>query len=295
MAGGPGDGYPPKLARLTASSPEAYRIIRYGPSAEQYGEYWPGGQGAAVVLIHGGYWRARVRLDLMHLLAADLNARGYAVWNIEYRRMDMPGGGWPGTFEDVATALNAVADLGDGAVDLARVGVIGHSAGGHLALWASGRPDGSPSAARESPPAAVLPARVTPALVVSLAGVCDLTMAARLGLSNGAVSELLGGGPDERPEVYRQADPVSLAPLGVPQLVVHGTADTDVPRELSERYAAAAGPEATLLDLPGVDHFQIIDPDTAAWARIAQEFTRLLPAVPQAGDHSKARDSQSSG
>lgn len=283
-AGGPGDGYPPKLARLTASSPEAFRIVRYGPSAEQYGEYWPGGHGAAVVLIHGGYWRAWVRLDVMHLLAADLNARGYAVWNIEYRRMDMPGGGWPGTFEDVATALDAVAGLGDGAVDPARVGVIGHSAGGHLALWASGRP-----------PARARTVRVRPALVVSLAGVCDLAMAARLGLSNGAVSELLGGGPDERPEVYRQANPAALAPLGVPQLVVHGTADTDVPRQLSERYAAAAGPEATLFELPGVDHFQIIDPDTAAWARIAQELTRLLPAVPQAGFHSRVRNSQSSG
>lgn len=283
-AGGPGDGYPPKLARLTASSPEAYRIVCYGPSAEQYGEYWPGGHGAAVVLIHGGYWRARFRLDLMHRLAADLNARGYAVWNIEFRRMDMPGGGWPGTFEDVATALDAVAGLGDEAVDPARVGVIGHSAGGHLALWASGRPDRPPSAAR-----------VKPALAVSLAGVCDLAMAARLRLSNGAVSELLGGGPDERPEVYRLADPAALAPLGVPQLVVHGAADTDVPRQLSERYAAAAGPEATLLDLPGVDHFQIIDPDTAAWARIAQELTHRLPAVPHAGDHSRVRNSQSSG
>src|SRR5262249_42963074 len=148
-------------------------------------------------------------------------------------------------------------------VDPARVGVIGHSAGGHLALWASGRP-----AARART------VRVRPALVVSLAGVCDLVMAARLGLSNGAVSELLGGGPDEWPEVYRQANPAALAPLGVPQLVVHGTADTDVPRELSERYAATAGPEATLLELPGVDHFQLIDPDTAAWARIAQELTR---------------------
>jgi acetyl esterase/lipase len=287
-AGGAGDGYPPELARLTASSPKAYRNVRYGPSAEQYGEYWPGGHGAAVVLIHGGYWRARVRLDVMHLLAADLNARGHAVWNIEYRRMDMPGGGWPGTFEDVAAALDAVADLGDEAVDPARVGVIGHSAGGHLALWASGQPGGPRPGGRR-------PVRVRPALVVSLAGVCDLAMAARLGLSNGAVSELLGGGPDERPEVYRQANPVALVPLGVPQLVVHGTADTDVPRELSERYAAAAGPEATLLELPGVDHFQIIDPDTAAWARIAQEFTRLLPAVSQAGDHSRVRNSQSSG
>src|SRR5690348_15215457 len=106
------DGYPPELARLTASRPDAYQILSYGPSPAQYGEFWPGGSGsggdgATVVLIHGGYWRERYRLDLMHLLAADLNDRGYAVWNIEYRRMDMPGGGWPGTFDDVAAALDA--------------------------------------------------------------------------------------------------------------------------------------------------------------------------------------------
>lgn len=260
--------YPPGLARLTASTPGSFRTFRYGPSPEQYGEYWPGGDGAAVVLIHGGYWRGRYRLDLMHLLAADLNERGYAVWNIEYRRMDMPGGGWPGTFDDVAAALDAVAGLDDGAVDLTRVGVIGHSAGGTLALWASRR-DRVPSATG---------ARVLPAVAVSLAGVCDLALAARLRLSNEAVPELLGGGPASRPEVYRQADPVALAPLGVPQLVVHGSADTDVPYELSRRYAAAAGSEATLLGLPGVNHFEVIDPGTAAWSRIARELSRLLPA-----------------
>jgi acetyl esterase/lipase len=256
--------YPPELARLTASPPGAYRIVRYGPSPEQYGEYWPGGDGAAVILIHGGYWRMRYRLDLMHLLAADLNARGYAVWNIEYRRMDMPGGGWPGTFDDVAAALEAMSGLKDGGHDLSQVGLVGHSAGGHLALWAARRNGMS--------------ARVLPAAVVSLAGVCDLALAAQLRLSNGAVSELLGGGPADRAEVYRQADPAALVSLGVPELVVHGTADTHVPYELSQRYAAAAGPEVTLLGLPDVNHFEVIDPASAAWSRIAQELTQLLPA-----------------
>jgi acetyl esterase/lipase len=259
--GNAGD-YPPELARLAASRPGAYRIVHYGPSPGQYGEFWPGGN-RAVVLIHGGYWRMRYRLDLMHLLAADLNNRGYTVWNIEYRRMDMPGGGWPGTFDDVTAALDALADLHDAPADLARVGLIGHSAGGHLALWS----------ARQ---AAVPSARVSPALAVSLAGVCDLVLAAQLRLSNGAVSELLGGGPADRPEVYRRADPAALVPRGVPELVVHGTADTHVPYELSRRYAAATG--ATLLGLPGVDHFEVIDPDTAAWSRIAGELARLLPA-----------------
>jgi acetyl esterase/lipase len=248
--------YPPELARLTSSGPAAYRIVRYGPASGQYGEFWAGGD-AAVILIHGGYWRMRYRLDLMHLLAADLNARGYSVWNIEYRRMGMPGGGWPGTFDDVTTAMDALAGLHGAAVRPGRVGLVGHSAGGLLALWAARRA-WTPSV------------RVVPALAVSLAGVCDLAEAARLRLSEGAVSELLGGGPAERPEVYRQADPAALASHGVRELVVHGTGDTHVPYELSQRYAAATG--ATLLSLPGVDHFEVIDPATAAWSRIAGEL-----------------------
>ncbi|MER7842526.1 alpha/beta fold hydrolase [Kitasatospora sp. NPDC096077] len=258
----PPQTYPPELARLTDSPPGSFELARYGSAPEQYGEYWPGGDGAAAVLLHGGYWRARYRLDLMHLLAADLQARGYAVWNVEYRRTGLPGGGWPGTFEDVATALDALPGLDGGAVDPARVALIGHSAGGQLALWA-----------------AALSRTVRPAAVVSLAGVCDLGLAARLGLSNGAVAELLGGGPTERPEVYRRADPMALLPLGVPQLIVHGSADPHVPPELSRRYADAAGPEALLLELPGADHFDVIDPATPAWARTARELARLLPAA----------------
>jgi acetyl esterase/lipase len=253
--------YPPELARLTASQPGAHQIVRYGPSPGQFGEFWPGG-GRVAVLIHGGYWRTRYRLDLMHLLAADLNDRGYTVWNIEYRRMDMPGGGWPGTFDDVTTALDALADLRGAPADLGQVGLIGHSAGGLLALWLA-RQAAAPSA------------RVSPAVVVSLAGVCDLLLAAQLRLSDGAVAELLGGLPSDRPEVYRQADPAALVSRGVPELVVHGTADTHVPYELSRRYAAATG--STLLSLPGVGHFEMIDPDTAAWSRIADEIARLLP------------------
>ncbi|WP_433327693.1 alpha/beta hydrolase family protein [Spirillospora sp. CA-294931] len=254
------DDYPSPLDRLTRVPRDAYQVVRYGTGPERFGEYWPGGDGAAVVLVHGGYWRARYRVDLLRLLAADLNARGYAVWNIEYRRMDLPGGGWPGTFDDVSAALDAVTGLGAGAIDPARVGLVGHSAGGTLALWAAHR------------------AAVPPAAVVSLAGVCDLALAARLGLSDGAVAELLGGGPADRPAVYRRADPAALAPLGVPQLLVHGTADADVPFELSRRYAVAAGPEATLLALPGADHFDVITPDSAAWPRIARELARMLPA-----------------
>lgn len=259
----------------------AYRIRRYGTESHQYGEYWPGGTGALVVLIHGGYWRERYRLDLMHPMAADLQARGYAVWNVEYRPMDVAGGGWPGTFEDIAVAVDSVADLDSEAIDPGRIGLIGHSAGGQLALWVAGLAERGGSFLLDGACAqdAKKPAcRVTPKVVVSLAGVCDLEAAARLGLSAGAVLELLGGAPGDRPEAYAQADPMSAGPLTVSQLIVHGTADEDVPYELSHRYAARTGECAALVTLPDTDHFEPIDPASAAWDRIMRELTPLLPA-----------------
>ncbi len=247
---------------------EAYQTVHYGPGAEQFGELWLPTSGTqrhppVVVLIHGGYWRARYRLDLMHALAADLAARGYAAWNIEYRRVGSPGGGWPGTFQDVAAAVDAVAGF---TVDLSRVTLVGHSAGGHLALWAAGRARLPPDA----PHGLGRPPAVTPSLVVSLAGVCDLTEAARRRLSDGAVFGLLGGTPEELPDVYDAACPARLLPLGVPQLAVHGTDDTSVPLEITTGYAAAAGPECTPLILPGVDHFAVIDPASDAWAAVME-------------------------
>ena len=121
------------------------------------------------------------------------------------------------------------------------------------------------------------PARVVPGFAVSLAGVCDLTEAARQRLSDGAVIELLGGTPDERPDRYRAACPTLLLPLGVPQLVVHGTDDVHVPFPFGPRYAAAAsaaGDACELVVLPGVDHFALVDPASAAWATVAGHLDR---------------------
>jgi acetyl esterase/lipase len=265
--------YPPELARLTDIRGGFFELVSYGSGAEQYGELWPGARGRqhpVVVLVHGGYWRMRYRLDLMHALAADLQARGLAVWNIEYRRVGAPGGGWPGTFLDVANAMDALADLGGPFhLEQDRVILAGHSAGGQLALWAASRH--------------VLPAdefgrpRLAASLAVSLAGVTDLAEAARRKLSGNAVAALLGGGPEIRGDVYGYACPTRLLPTGVPKLVVHGTADTSVPYDLSATFAAAAaGDHCSFLSLAGAGHFELIDPDTEAWQCVIARIRRLI-------------------
>ena len=229
---------------------------RYGAGPDQFGELTVRGGAAApvVVLLHGGFWRARYTLDLMRPLAADLVGRGYATWNLEYRRADSPGADWPATLADVAAGVDALAALADDhPLDLERVVLVGHSAGGQLALWAAAQQ-----------------LRVRPAVVVSLAGVLDLRAAARERLGRDAVVAFLGGTPDEVPQRYEEASPRTLLPLGVPQLLVHGTADDRVPVDQSRSYAATAadaGDKCRLLELDGVDHMALIDPASDAWRR----------------------------
>lgn len=271
------------LARLSTGAGPAPVGFRYGASSDQVGELWLPEGGArcpVAILIHGGYWRARYGLDVMHAMAADLRARGVATWNIEYRRVGSPGGGWPGTFEDVSAAVDAPLSLPfQERLDLTRVTLIGHSAGGHLALWAAGRGrlQGSPG----------VPPRLRPRLVVALAAVSDLFEAARRRLSNGAVFDLMGGPPETHRSEYLHASPASLLPLGVPQVLIHGTADDSVPFEISEAYhsaAVAAGDDCRLVRLDGVDHFAPIDPSTDVWSGIAERFVEGKQAPFDNGD-----------
>jgi acetyl esterase/lipase len=248
---------------------EAYR-----PGPDRFGELWrPDGAGPwpVVALLHGGFWRAGRTLELMRPLAADLAGRGYAAWNLEYRRVGQPGGGWPGTCEDVAAGLDHLAGLAERApLDLDRLVVAGHSAGGHLALWSAARaglPSGAPGAAPQ----------VTPWLTVSLAGVCDLHAGAADGIGEDAVAGFLGATPDQDPERYRLASPRARLPLGVRQLLVHGDADTRVPVSQSRAYAAAAaaaGDPVELVELAGVDHLAVIDPASPAWAEVTHRLGR---------------------
>jgi acetyl esterase/lipase len=222
--------------------------------------------------VHGGFWRRYRDLELGRPLAADLADRGWAAWNIEYRRVGGDGG-WPTTFEDVAAAVDLLAgpvqDAARGLLPLDRVVAVGHSAGGHLATWLAARP-GLPAGAPGADPVVRLRG------AVSQAGVLDLVDAARRCVGDGAVSDLLGGLPDDVPERYELASPVARLPIGVPVICVHGTADESVPLRQSDRFVAASRGEAELVTLPGVDHFAVIDPADDAWRACRDAAERLL-------------------
>ncbi|MDQ2741057.1 MAG: S9 family peptidase [Chloroflexota bacterium] len=245
--------------------PRADERVQYGPEKSHIADLrLPSGPGPhpVVAVIHGGYWRARYDLTYTGHLAAALTARGYATWNIEYRRLGN-GGGWPETFQDVALAIDALRTIAKHrSLDLERVVALGHSAGGQLALWLAGRAQLSMDCPLYSPNPLALRG------IISLAGVTDLRRGSELGLSGGVVDELLGGSPLEVPDRYDAASPYHLLPLGVPQMVLHGTADSSVPYDLAARYvdrAKASGDDARLVTLLDTGHFEPVDPGSAQW------------------------------
>jgi acetyl esterase/lipase len=247
-------------------------VHRYGPGPAQFGELSrPAGESrGTVVIIHGGFWRARYDLSLGRPLAADLAARGYAAWNLEYRRA-LAGGGWPGTFADISAGIDLLADL---PVDSSKVVAVGHSAGGHLAVWAAGR-DKPPISPIASKP------RVTLRGVISQAGVLALADCARDRVGGTAALDLMGGGPDDLPAEYRLADPLDAVPVSATILCLHSRADDEVPFSYSERYVAAAtaaGGDARLRETRG-DHYTLIDPTTDDWAVALAALPGLLGAI----------------
>jgi len=241
--------------------------VPYGTDANQFIDVrFPAGKGPhpVVFFIHGGYWRARYGLSYAGHLCAALAKAGIATWNVEYRRVGNPGGGWPGTFEDVRSAwrlLQAEKPAPAGRLDLKRLGVAGHSAGGHLALCL-----------------AAFEKSVT--CVFSLAGVLDLLRAWELHLSNDAVVEFLGGTPAQVAEHYREASPMERL-IRAEQKLVHGTLDDSVPYEISKRYFDAkqkAGENVQLITLDKTDHFEIVDPGSQVWPKILDVFVALTRA-----------------
>jgi acetyl esterase/lipase len=257
---------------------------RYGPHASQRADLYVPSSGPGphpvIVLIHGGSWQKRYGKIFTRGLAGDLRRRGFAVWNIEYRRVGA-GGGWPDTFADVAAAIDRLAELKDPRLDLDRVTLIGHSAGGHLALWAASRsnlPADAPGALDGPPP-------VRAQRVVSLAGVADLADAYHR-WHGGVVRDLMGGSLEEVPERYAAGDPIRLLPLEMPVLIVHGVRDETVSIELSRGYAEtahAAGGEVELVEIPGeAGHRAHLDPRSAAWAAVIERLDDPAAPVPAA-------------
>lgn len=256
----------------------AHSTLRRPPSRHRYGRHprqtcdlhMPAGPGPhpVAVVLHGGYWQGPYTKLIMRPLCHDLARRGYAAWNVEYRRLGRDGGGWPQTFEDVAAALDLLAEIDD--LDLGRVTLIGHSAGGQLALWAAARPQlpaGAPGAAP----------RVAVQRVLALAAVCDLARAGRVAV------RLLGGTAAEMPERWAQADPMRRLPLDLAVCLVHGTQDRTVDVQRSRDYAAAAasaGAPVTLIETAG-EHRDPIDPATPSWKAAAGWLAPESAAVAQ--------------
>ena len=264
-------------------APGAIRIA-YGTGPLQFGELrLPSTKGPhpVAIVIHGGCWVAKlgnydpraIALDYMRPMASALNDAGIATWNIEYRRLGDEGGGWPGTFRDVAAGADHIRALAPlHALDLKRVISIGHSAGAHLALWLAARPklpETSDLYTRD-------PLRLTG--VVSLDGPADLKATIPLQrpvCGQPVITDLIGGSPEERPERYRAGSPIEVLPLGVPQAFFTGRmfAAHSAPYEAA---AKRAGDVVQIVAHPNMDHFAFVDPNSDLWPDVMSSVRRLL-------------------
>ena len=262
---------------LDMPAPPADARLHYGPDPFEFGDLRvPKGAGPhkVAIVIHGGFWRAKYNLEHIGHLCEALRRAGIATWSLEYRRVGNPGGGWPGTFQDVAMGADYLREIAPKYhLDLAKVIAVGHSAGGQLAVWLAARqkiPAGDPLWSAN-------PLKLRGA--VALAGVVDLRLAWKLHLGNGAVEQLMGGPPDKLAARYRTASPVELMPIGVRVRLVHGTDDSVVPIQMSNEYqkaAGRAGDDARMIVLGGADHFTVIDPRSIHWSAVESAIQSLL-------------------
>jgi acetyl esterase/lipase len=262
----------PKLMQWTdlmaRPLPKATAQVAYGPDPLQIAEVWrPEGKGPfpTVLMIHGGCWRSGLsNLHIMDYAAEDLRERGIAVWNIEYRGVDRPGGGYPGTFQDVNAAADALVARGkDYGLRTDKLVVLGHSAGGHLALWLAARrklPRSSPLHDRKP---------LDIAWAVSLGGLPDLATA-KEGCGDKAVASLLAG--SRMPDPLSDTSPASLLPLPVPRMLIHGGLDDTAPPSQGKAYVARARAVRDIRTwsyaIPGDGHVEEIAPGSRTWGAV---------------------------
>jgi acetyl esterase/lipase len=261
--------------------PPAPRTIAYGRGPLQYAELWrPVGRGPfpIVFMLHGGCWQSAVaKADIMHAAAADLVRRGIAVWNVEYRGVDVAGGGYPGTFRDVAAAADLLAARGPAlGLDTRRIVAFGHSAGGHLALWAAARRRIPPGGALRSPRPAII------AGVVGVGALPDLAAArtqAAEACGADTIDRLVGPAGRTHPHPYADTSPADLLPIRVPATLISGALDPIAPPHFAAAYAAKArarGDAVSLVTMPGAGHFELILPGSTAWEREVEAIRALL-------------------
>lgn len=275
---------------LALPRPVADHRLAYGAGPLQVGELrLPSGGGPhpVAVVVHGGCWLAEYDLGHVSSLAAALAEVGVATWSVEYRRVGDDGGGWPGTFLDVAAAADHLRGLArEFRLDLGRVVAVGHSAGGHLALWLAARHRlSADDPLRGRDPLPLLG-------VVALAGIPDLAAYAAPTGCGAAVPGLLGGAPQDVPERLRRASPIELVPLGVPQTLVVGTLDTVVPAAQARSYAEAArnaGDPVEVRELETAGHFELIAPASTAWPAVRDAVLEMIARAAQV-DWKSSRD-----
>ena len=274
--GAPSAAQSPKLMDwpdlLSRPMPKASEKIAYGPGAQQFGELWlptTPGRHPVVLMVHGGCWRASIaNLSIMNYAAEDLRQRGMVVWNIEYRGVDQPGGGYPGTYQDVAAAADALRGVArTHHLDIGKVVAVGHSAGGHLAAWLAARP----KLPANSPLGSADPLPI--AAVLNVGGLPDLKAdkAATENACGPKVIDLIAGPPSAaRPDPYADTSPAEMLPLGVRQAMVNGQQDPIAPPWLGKLYADRVRGSGDTMDsvvMPDTGHAELIAPGTAAWSR----------------------------
>jgi acetyl esterase/lipase len=270
--------------------PPADHRIHYGPGESQFGDLrLPEGAGRRVsplvIFLHGGWWQSAYDLTYAGHLCAALKMAGVATWSIEYRRVGSTGGGWPATFQDAAAGCDYVATLAKSyPLDLERVIAMGHSAGGHLAFWLAGRHHiAETSPVHEPQPKVALRALIALAGAVDLRLTCDLAgyfgFAHDFAHDKGEVYRLMGGSPKEFEDRYRAGNPGDLLPLGVPQVLIQGSEDSQIPAELPRRWAELArrqGDPVSVTIVPRAGHFDVVDPESGAWSVVQDAVLKMV-------------------